>query len=244
LQGYTFYLIVFYILVATLFISVGICIWVGWCFKNDSFPFLWPIKVARVVVSVFVSMFYIASLNIFLIACQCNKEDGRWIHMIWGLGKHQPSANVLASAKPPEAGATLLGNPHCNKAAPCFVKHSLGMFEDLLDLATIMYRLLFLFWQLVNFVCVRRLPQTTSCHPCHLQSCQRSSVLPLGTPAGKWLQNQPLHGLHRSSQPDGACKRSQQNSTTKGRLSNGWKPGFPMGTEFAENAPFNSSSTD
>jgi hypothetical protein len=91
-KGYRFYLIVFYVLVATLFISTGICIWVGWCFKNDSFPFLWPIKVARIVVSLFVSMFYIASLNIFLIAMQCKpeydeKSKRHWVHLIYHHGE-------------------------------------------------------------------------------------------------------------------------------------------------------------
>jgi len=79
--------VIFYILVAILFISVFICIWVGWCFMNDSFPFLWPIKVARVVVSLFVSMFYIASLNIFLMACACDKHDGGWKHLVFKLGE-------------------------------------------------------------------------------------------------------------------------------------------------------------
>lgn len=54
---------------------------------NDSFPFLWPIKVARVVVSLFVSMFYIASLNVFLMACACKKHDGHWIHLVFGVGE-------------------------------------------------------------------------------------------------------------------------------------------------------------
>ncbi len=31
-QGYTFYLVIFYVLVAVLFSSVAICTWVGWCF--------------------------------------------------------------------------------------------------------------------------------------------------------------------------------------------------------------------
>jgi hypothetical protein len=92
-QGYRFYLIVFYVLVTTLFAATGICVWVGWCFKNDSFPFLWPIKVARVVVSVFVSIFYIASLNIFLIAVQCQPEKDasgktHWVHLIYHTGGH------------------------------------------------------------------------------------------------------------------------------------------------------------
>lgn len=88
-QGYTFYLAIFYILVAVLFLSVAICVWVGWCFMNDNFPFLWPIKVARLVVSLFVTMFYIASLNIFLTACTCwPLPSGKWKHMYFGLGEH------------------------------------------------------------------------------------------------------------------------------------------------------------
>ena len=87
MQGYMFYLVIFYILVAILFISVAICIWVGWCFMNDSFPYLWPIKVARVVVSLFVSMFYIACLNVFLMACACDNHDGHWKHLVFKLGE-------------------------------------------------------------------------------------------------------------------------------------------------------------
>jgi hypothetical protein len=92
-QGYMFYLVIFYILAAILFISVAICIWVGWCFMNDNFPFLWPIKVARVVVSLFVSMFYIASLNVFLMACACKKDKytGHWLHLVWHIGKRHAS---------------------------------------------------------------------------------------------------------------------------------------------------------
>jgi hypothetical protein len=104
LQGYTFYLVIFYVLVAVLFISVAICIWVGWCFMNDNFPFLWPIKVARVVVSVFVSMFYIASLNIFLMACACKNDHGHWEHLVFKIGVcHQRACQQLPSA---QSGAT------------------------------------------------------------------------------------------------------------------------------------------
>lgn len=90
-----FYLVIFYILVAILFVSVAICIWVGWCFMNDSFPFLWPIKVARVVVSLFVSMFYIASLNIFLMACACDNEGGKWKHLFFQLGECCSTSQVM-----------------------------------------------------------------------------------------------------------------------------------------------------
>ena len=87
-KGYTFYLSVFYTLVALLLVSTAICVWVGWCFSHDSFPFLWPIRVARVVVSVFFAMFYIAALNIFLTALQCSRgADGHWTHLVYGLGE-------------------------------------------------------------------------------------------------------------------------------------------------------------
>lgn len=118
-QGYRFYLIVFYILVAVLFASAAICVWVGWCFKNDSFPFLWPIKVARIVVSLFVSMFYIASLNIFLICIQCVPEigeDGRrhWMHLIYHTGDF--GGGCIASLRRMRAAAasarsTVAGQP-------------------------------------------------------------------------------------------------------------------------------------
>lgn len=85
LQGYTFYLSIFYLLAGTLIGSVAICVWVAWCFINDSFPFLWPIQVLRVVVSVFINVFYIAALNIFLISFQCRQDKlGVWIHNIYG----------------------------------------------------------------------------------------------------------------------------------------------------------------
>lgn len=99
-QGYQFYLIIFYILVAILFVSVAICVWVGWCFMNDNFPFLWPIKVARVVVSLFVSMFYIASLNIFLMACACDKKpNGKWKHLVFKLGEQLLGTAARALSK-------------------------------------------------------------------------------------------------------------------------------------------------
>lgn len=70
-QGYTFYLAIFYILCGTLFFSVALCVYVAWCFKNNNFPFVWPIKMLRIVISLFFGMFYIVSLNIFLTALEC-----------------------------------------------------------------------------------------------------------------------------------------------------------------------------
>lgn len=91
-QGYTFHLAIFYCLSGMLYLSVGVCFWVAWCFKNDNFPFLWPIKFLRVVVSLFFGMLYIASLNIFLVnlevgghsAVQCSSLPASALHSIGG----------------------------------------------------------------------------------------------------------------------------------------------------------------
>ncbi|PNW87648.1 hypothetical protein CHLRE_02g142166v5 [Chlamydomonas reinhardtii] len=81
--GYKFYLVVFYLLSAMLYVCIAICVWVAWCFKNDSFPFLWPIKFVRVVASLFFGMFYIAALNIFLVILECAPDHGVWAQHIW-----------------------------------------------------------------------------------------------------------------------------------------------------------------
>ena len=46
-RGLAFYEVIFYLVCGILYLSVAICAWVAWCFKNDSFPFLWPIKFVR-----------------------------------------------------------------------------------------------------------------------------------------------------------------------------------------------------
>ena len=40
-QGYGFYVSVLYVLAAAILLSLLLCIWVGWCFKNDRFPAVW-----------------------------------------------------------------------------------------------------------------------------------------------------------------------------------------------------------
>lgn len=72
LQGYSFYITILYLLVTALAGSILLCVWVGWCFKNDRFPYIWPIKVLRLVVAVFIVVFYIFSLDVFLISMDCN----------------------------------------------------------------------------------------------------------------------------------------------------------------------------
>lgn len=42
--------------------SLLICAWVAQNFKTGKFPFVWPIKLAKVFVSLFFKTFYIAAL--------------------------------------------------------------------------------------------------------------------------------------------------------------------------------------
>ncbi len=97
--GYKFYLVVFYLLSAMLYVCIAICVWVAWCFKNDSFPFLWPIKFVRVVASLFFGMFYIAALNIFLVILECAPEHGVWVQHIWHVRKSTGLAGRREAAR-------------------------------------------------------------------------------------------------------------------------------------------------
>lgn len=67
-QGYGAYLAVLYAMVALLMGNVGLCIWVAWCFKEQKFPVIWPIKVLRVFSSVFFQAFDVASLNLLQVS--------------------------------------------------------------------------------------------------------------------------------------------------------------------------------
>ncbi|KAG2494507.1 hypothetical protein HYH03_007275 [Edaphochlamys debaryana] len=62
--GYSVYLVVLYGMVSLLAINVGLCVWVAWCFKEQKFPVVWPIKVLRVFSSVFFQAFDVACLNL------------------------------------------------------------------------------------------------------------------------------------------------------------------------------------
>ncbi|PNG99633.1 hypothetical protein TSOC_014584, partial [Tetrabaena socialis] len=43
-MGYGAYLAVLYAMVAALGLNVVLCVWVAWCFKEQKFPVVWPIK--------------------------------------------------------------------------------------------------------------------------------------------------------------------------------------------------------
>ncbi|KAG2423145.1 hypothetical protein HXX76_015530 [Chlamydomonas incerta] len=62
--GYGAYLALLYAAVALLVVNIGLCVWVAWCFKEQKFPVVWPIKVLRLFSSVFFQAFDVASLNL------------------------------------------------------------------------------------------------------------------------------------------------------------------------------------
>ena len=45
--SYSFWLACFYILVALIVASIGLCVYVAVCFKRGSFPYVWPVKCAH-----------------------------------------------------------------------------------------------------------------------------------------------------------------------------------------------------
>ncbi|KAK9830511.1 hypothetical protein WJX72_012148 [[Myrmecia] bisecta] len=76
-RGFTLYVAVFGILSGILVGSVALCVFVGYCFKAHRFPYVWPIKLLRLAVSIFFSLFFISSLNLFLAAVNCQDAPGQ-----------------------------------------------------------------------------------------------------------------------------------------------------------------------
>ncbi|KAK9807619.1 hypothetical protein WJX72_004477 [[Myrmecia] bisecta] len=76
-RGFTLYVAVFGILSGILVGSVALCVFVGYCFKAHRFPYVWPIKLLRLAVSIFFSLFFISSLNLFLAAVNCQDVPGQ-----------------------------------------------------------------------------------------------------------------------------------------------------------------------
>ncbi|PNW87845.1 hypothetical protein CHLRE_01g004157v5 [Chlamydomonas reinhardtii] len=69
--GYGAYLALLYAAVALLVVNIGLCVWVAWCFKEQKFPVVWPIKVLRLFSSVFFQAFDVASLNLLQLGISC-----------------------------------------------------------------------------------------------------------------------------------------------------------------------------
>ncbi|CAG9466689.1 unnamed protein product [Pedinophyceae sp. YPF-701] len=77
--GYDVFCAVFYILFAVLAFSLSLCIYVAQNFLTDRFPYVWPIKVLRFVVSIFFRTFYITVLNVFAVGPDCRSVDGKLV---------------------------------------------------------------------------------------------------------------------------------------------------------------------
>ncbi|KAG2423146.1 hypothetical protein HXX76_015531 [Chlamydomonas incerta] len=69
--GYGGYLALLYMAVALLVVNIGLCVWVAWCFKEQKFPVVWPIKVLRVFSSIFFQAFDVTSLNLLQLGFSC-----------------------------------------------------------------------------------------------------------------------------------------------------------------------------
>ncbi|CAG9461054.1 unnamed protein product [Pedinophyceae sp. YPF-701] len=74
--GYAVFNATFYVLFAVTVVSVALCGWVAHNFVTNRFPFVWPIKVLRFVVSIFFRTFYITVLNVFAIGPDCRNVGG------------------------------------------------------------------------------------------------------------------------------------------------------------------------
>ncbi|PNH08057.1 Tiny macrocysts protein B, partial [Tetrabaena socialis] len=69
--GYSAYLALLYSMVILLGTNVGLCVWVAWCFKEQKFPVVWPIKVLQVFTAFFFHAFDVASLNMLQLGISC-----------------------------------------------------------------------------------------------------------------------------------------------------------------------------
>ncbi|PNH05151.1 hypothetical protein TSOC_008612 [Tetrabaena socialis] len=69
--GYSAYLALLYSMLALLGVNVGLCVWVAWCFKEQKFPVVWPIKVLQVFTAFLFHAFDVASLNMLQLGISC-----------------------------------------------------------------------------------------------------------------------------------------------------------------------------
>lgn len=73
--GYGFFLACFGCLAAALIVSLVVCGFVGYLFKTNSFPYVWPIKFVRLFFTFLVGVFYISSLKVFLFSLACVNQN-------------------------------------------------------------------------------------------------------------------------------------------------------------------------
>ncbi|GIL45019.1 hypothetical protein Vafri_2438, partial [Volvox africanus] len=69
--GYNFFIGLLYIMIGLLVLMMGLSLWVAWCFKNRSFPSVWPIKVLRVYANLFFQILDVLTLSLFQVPFNC-----------------------------------------------------------------------------------------------------------------------------------------------------------------------------
>ncbi|KXZ42488.1 hypothetical protein GPECTOR_142g709 [Gonium pectorale] len=69
--GYNFFIGLLYVMIGGLALTVGLSLWVAWCFKSRSFPYVWPIKVLRVYANLFFQVLDVLTLTLFQVPFNC-----------------------------------------------------------------------------------------------------------------------------------------------------------------------------
>ncbi|GLI60724.1 hypothetical protein VaNZ11_002822 [Volvox africanus] len=69
--SYGWYLVLLYVMVGLLGLHVVLCVWVAWCFKEQKFGVVWPIKLLRLYSSVFFQAFDVAAMNLLELGITC-----------------------------------------------------------------------------------------------------------------------------------------------------------------------------
>ncbi|GFR50724.1 hypothetical protein Agub_g12981 [Astrephomene gubernaculifera] len=71
-MNYSMYTGFLYAVALLLLCSLGLCAYVGYCFKRHKFAYVWPVWTLRVVVSMFFQTFYVSACGIFLSNINCH----------------------------------------------------------------------------------------------------------------------------------------------------------------------------
>ncbi|GFR51520.1 hypothetical protein Agub_g13936 [Astrephomene gubernaculifera] len=80
--GYSAYVAMLYGMVGMLMANIALCVWVAWCFKEQRFPVIWPIKVLRLFTSVFFQALDVTSLNLLQVGISCRLSGpGHHLHL-------------------------------------------------------------------------------------------------------------------------------------------------------------------
>ncbi|KAG2497028.1 hypothetical protein HYH03_005031 [Edaphochlamys debaryana] len=79
--SYQLYAGVLYGIGALLLLSLALCAYVGYCFRQHKFKYVWPVWTLRVVVSVFLQTFYVSAMGVFFVSINCHtlaKDDSEY----------------------------------------------------------------------------------------------------------------------------------------------------------------------